>query len=61
MKPTHFRAKPIFVVAFSESSHRKLTHTTTLAAFAALAWHVYVRLCEAPRLQWYLVLVGECR
>jgi 4-amino-4-deoxy-L-arabinose transferase-like glycosyltransferase len=41
---------------FSESSHRELTHTTTLAAFIAVAWYVFIRLCAAPKLGWYLAL-----
>ncbi len=41
---------------FSESSHRELTHTTTLAATIAVAWYVFLRLSASPRLRWYLAL-----
>ena len=41
---------------FAEASHRELTHSTTLTAVAAVAWYVFLRLCAAPRLGWYLAL-----
>jgi 4-amino-4-deoxy-L-arabinose transferase-like glycosyltransferase len=44
----------IYVFAFY--SHHDLTHTTALAAMLALAWYVFVRLVNAPRLGWYLAL-----
>jgi hypothetical protein len=44
----------IYVFAFY--SHHDLTHTTALSAMLALAWYVFVRLANAPRLGWYLAL-----
>ncbi len=41
---------------FAEASHRNLTHTTALAAFLGLAWYVFLRLVETPRLGWYVAL-----
>jgi 4-amino-4-deoxy-L-arabinose transferase-like glycosyltransferase len=41
---------------FAESSHRELTHATTLAACLAVTWYVFVRLCASPGLGWYLGL-----
>ena len=41
---------------FAEASHRNLTHSTTLTAAAAVAWYIFLRLAEAPRLGWYLAL-----
>ncbi len=41
---------------FAESSHRNLTHSTSLAAMLALSWYVFVRLAASPRLGWYLAL-----
>ena len=41
---------------FAESSHRNLTHSTSLAAMVALSWYVFVRLAASPRLSWYLAL-----
>lgn len=47
------------IYVFGYYSHHDLTHTTTLAAFLAASWYVFVRLCETPRLPWYLLL-GLC-
>lgn len=44
----------IYVFAFY--SHHDLTHTTALSAMLALAWYVFVRLAQSPRLGWYLAL-----
>jgi 4-amino-4-deoxy-L-arabinose transferase-like glycosyltransferase len=44
------------IYVFAYYSHHDLTHTTALAAMAALAWYVFVRLTEAPTLGWYLAL-----
>jgi 4-amino-4-deoxy-L-arabinose transferase-like glycosyltransferase len=47
------------IYVFGYYSHHDLTHTTTLSAFLAASWHVFVRLCETPTLRWYLAL-GVC-
>jgi hypothetical protein len=47
------------IYVFGFYSHHDLTHTTTLSAFLAASWYVFVRLCETPRLSWYLLL-GLC-
>jgi 4-amino-4-deoxy-L-arabinose transferase-like glycosyltransferase len=47
------------IYVFGYYSHHDLTHTTTLAAFLAASWYVFVRLCERPTLGWYLSL-GLC-
>jgi 4-amino-4-deoxy-L-arabinose transferase-like glycosyltransferase len=47
------------IYVFGYYSHHDLTHTTTLAAFLAASWYVFVRLCETPTLPWYLAL-GLC-
>ncbi len=47
------------IYVFGYYSHHDLTHTTVLSAFLAASWYVLVRLCEAPRLGWYLAL-GLC-
>ena len=44
----------IYVFAFY--SHHDLTHTTMMSAMLALAWFVFVRLAESPRLGWYVGL-----
>jgi 4-amino-4-deoxy-L-arabinose transferase-like glycosyltransferase len=44
------------IYVFAYYSHHDLTHTTTLAAMLALAWYVFVRLAQSPRLAWYLAL-----
>jgi hypothetical protein len=41
---------------FAQASHRELTHATASAALVSLAWYVFIRLCAAPRLNWYLAL-----
>ena len=41
---------------FSESSHRNLSHSITLAAMLALSWYAFVRLAARPRLGWYALL-----
>jgi len=47
------------IYVFGYYSHHDLTHTTALSAFLAASWYVFVRLCEAPSLRWYLAL-GLC-
>jgi 4-amino-4-deoxy-L-arabinose transferase-like glycosyltransferase len=47
------------IYVFGYYSHHDLTHTTVLSAFLAASWYVFVRLCETPRLAWYLAL-GLC-
>ena len=47
------------IYVFGYYSHHDLTHTTTLSAFLAASWYVFVRLCETPTLPWYLAL-GAC-
>lgn len=47
------------IYVFGYYSHHDLTHTTTLSAFLAASWYVFVRLCETPTLRWYLAL-GLC-
>jgi 4-amino-4-deoxy-L-arabinose transferase-like glycosyltransferase len=47
------------IYVFGYYSHHDLTHTATLSAFLAASWYVFVRLCEAPTLPWYLAL-GLC-
>jgi lipopolysaccharide core galacturonosyltransferase RgtA len=47
------------IYVFGYYSHHDLTHTTTLSAFLAASWYVFVRLCETPALRWYLAL-GLC-
>jgi hypothetical protein len=47
------------IYVFGYYSHHDLTHTTTLSAFLAASWYVFVRLCETPTLRWYLLL-GLC-
>jgi 4-amino-4-deoxy-L-arabinose transferase-like glycosyltransferase len=47
------------IYVFGYYSHHDLTHTTTLSAFLAASWYVFVRLCETPTLRWYLAL-GAC-
>src|SRR5262245_22439504 len=47
------------IYVFGYYSHHDLTHTTTLSAFLAASWYVFVRLCETPTLPWYLAL-GLC-
>lgn len=47
------------IYVFGYYSHHDLTHTTTLSAFLAASWYVFVRLCETPTLHWYLTL-GLC-
>jgi hypothetical protein len=47
------------IYVFGYYSHHDLTHTTTLSAFLAASWYVFVRLCETPTLRWYLTL-GLC-
>jgi 4-amino-4-deoxy-L-arabinose transferase-like glycosyltransferase len=47
------------IYVFGYYSHHDLTHTTTLSAFLAASWYVFVRLCERPMLGWYLAL-GLC-
>jgi len=47
------------IYVFGYYSHHDLTHTTALSAFLAASWYVFVRLCEAPTLTWYLAL-GLC-
>ena len=44
------------IYVFGYYSHRDLTHTTALSAFLAASWYIFVRLCELPRLGWYLAL-----
>jgi 4-amino-4-deoxy-L-arabinose transferase-like glycosyltransferase len=44
------------IYVFGYYSHHDLTHTTALSAFLAASWYAFVRLCEAPRLSWYLAL-----
>jgi 4-amino-4-deoxy-L-arabinose transferase-like glycosyltransferase len=47
------------IYVFGYYSHHDLTHTTTLSAFIAASWYVFVRLAETPGLRWYLLL-GLC-
>src|SRR5262245_29014424 len=47
------------IYVFGYYSHHDLTHTTVLSAFLAASWYVFVRLCETPKLGWYLAL-GLC-
>jgi 4-amino-4-deoxy-L-arabinose transferase-like glycosyltransferase len=47
------------IYVFGYYSHHDLTHTTALSAFLAASWYAFVRLCETPRLGWYLAL-GLC-
>jgi 4-amino-4-deoxy-L-arabinose transferase-like glycosyltransferase len=47
------------IYVFGYYSHHDLTHTTVLSAFLAASWYAFVRLCETPRLRWYLAL-GLC-
>src|SRR5262245_28764770 len=47
------------IYVFGFYAHHDLTHTTTLSAFLAASWYAFVRLCETPRLTWYLLL-GLC-
>lgn len=47
------------IYVFGYYSHHDLTHTTTLSAFLAASWYVFVRLCETPSLRWYVTL-GVC-
>jgi Dolichyl-phosphate-mannose-protein mannosyltransferase len=44
------------IYVFGYYSHHDLTHTATLSAFLAASWYVFVRLCETPKLGWYLAL-----
>ncbi len=52
-----FSYSAIYVVGYY--SHHDLTHTTAMSAFLAASWYVFVRLCEAPCLRWYIAL-GLC-
>jgi hypothetical protein len=52
-----FSFSAIYVVGYY--SHHDLTHTTAMSALLAASWYVFVRLCEAPGLRWYLAL-GAC-
>jgi hypothetical protein len=47
------------IYVFGYYGHHDLTHTTALSAFLAASWYAFVRLCETPRLSWYLAL-GLC-
>jgi hypothetical protein len=44
------------IYVFAYYSHHDLTHTTAMTAMLAVAWYVFVRLAETPRLGWYLAL-----
>jgi len=44
------------IYTYGYDHHYNLTHTTALAAALAIAWYAFVRLCETPRLGWYLAL-----
>ena len=50
----------VAICVFAFYSHHDLTHTTTMTAMIAVAWYVFVRLAETPRLAWYLVLGAVC-
>ncbi|MGH6923856.1 MAG: glycosyltransferase family 39 protein [Propylenella sp.] len=44
------------IYVFAYYSHHDLTHTTAMTAVLAVAWYVFLRLAESPRLGWYLAL-----
>jgi len=44
------------IYLFAFYSHHDLTHTTMMTAMLAVAWYIFVRLAETPRLGWYLAL-----
>ena len=44
------------IYVFAYYSHHDLTHTTAMAAALAVAWYVFIRLAETPRLGWYVAL-----
>ncbi len=44
----------IYVFAFY--SHHDLTHTTVMATMLPVAWYVFARLAQSPKLGWYIAL-----